>query len=272
MTAKDTVVVPISDMHSGGSTALFPDSIRWFKHGNHTPNSTQVEIFKHWMKCAESVAVDRKGKDMIIVVDGDSVDGNHHNTPQLTTILPNEQINIHIELMKAFMNTAKWNDKTDKIYYVTGTEAHVEDNEDIIGLRMKAEPNGNVHAWDELQLIVNGKHIWFAHQGTSAGRGANQGNALRNWLKDIFTECVQEGNTPPDFIVTGHSHKPYYTPYCGRLNGDYHLVHGMICPSWQSKTRFGYKVAALQKNKIGMQWFTVTKDGHITQPKEMVMK
>lgn len=266
------MIVPISDTHSGGSTALFPDSIRYFKHGNHTPSSLQADIFNHWIKCATAVAQERKGKNLIIVVDGDAIDGFHHMTPQLTTILPNEQINLHVELMKVFMSTALFNVKTDKIYYVSGTEVHVEENEDIIGLQMNAEPNGNVHVWDELILDVNGKSIWFAHQGASAGRGANQGNALRNWIRDIFNECVQEGTRPPDFIITGHSHKPYYTPYSGRYNGGYHLVHGMICPSWQSKTRYGYKVAALQKSKIGLQYFTVTKDGHITMPVEMVMK
>ena len=269
---KNTVIVPISDLHSGGSTALFPDSIRWFKHGNHTPFDKQKRMFEHWISCAEEIRKHRAGKKLIIIHNGDAIDGNHHNTPQTTTILPNEQIDIHIELMKAFMSTAGYKDSQEEIYYVTGTEVHTDDWEDEIGRRLGATNNGPVNAWDELNINVNGAKIWTAHKGPTAGKGANQGNSLRNWLRDMHVECLGEGKTPPDFVIFSHVHKPYYTPYVGRVNGKYHLIHGMITPSWQSKTRFATQVAALQENKIGLQWFDVTKQGNIIPPSERLMR
>lgn len=268
---KDVIFACIADLHSGGSTALFPPDIRFFKHGNHTPFTIQKEMFDHWIECAKALRVARRGKKLIIVHDGDAVDGNHHGTPQLVTVLPEEQIKLHIELMQAFMAECAYK-AGDDLYYVTGTETHVDDTEDEIGRCLQANPNGAVHAFDELRIEVNGRQIWFAHHGPSTGRGANQGNSLRNWLRDIFVECMQENLTPPDFVVFGHNHKPYYTPYSGRIDGNYHIVHGMITPSWQSKTRYAYRVAPLQKNKIGMQWFEVTKQGHILPPKEMLMR
>lgn len=269
---KDTIVACIADLHSGSSTALFPPDIRYFKHGNHTPSAMQKDMFEHWMACAKELKDARRGKKLIVVIDGDAVDGNHHGTPQLVTMLPNEQIDLHIELMKAFLIEAGFKYGADELYYVTGTETHVDETEDEIGRRMQAIPNGRVHAHDELKIEVNEQRLWFTHQGPGTGRGANQGNALRNWLRDLFEECKQENLTPPDVVVTGHVHKPYYSAHVGRIDGDYHTVHGMITPSWQGKTRYGYKVAALQTNKIGMQWFGVTKDGYITQPTEKLMR
>ena len=223
------------------------------------------------MKCAAEVKQARRRKKLIIVHDGDAIEGNHHNSPQIATVLEDEQIEIHVELMKAFKSEVGYKDQQDETYYVTGTETHTGDADDLIARRMMAVPNGPVNAWDELRLNINGRRIWFVHHGPSAGRGANQGNALRNWLRDLFLECVQENQSPPDFVITGHTHKPYYTPYVGRLNGQYHLVHGMICPSWQSKTRYAYKAAPLETNKIGMQWFEVTKHGAILPPVERLM-
>ena len=268
---KDTLVVPISDLHIGSTVALFPDGIRYFKHGNHTPSSLQKRIFDHWMFCAEKVKEARKGKKLIIVVDGDSIDGVHNGTHQLVTSLINEQIALHIEIMKAFMGVAGFV-KTDDIYYVTGTEVHVEDSEDDIGRMMGAVPDYNVHAWDELKLEVNGRMLYFVHHGPTAGKGANKGNGLRNWLRNMFIECIQEGLNPPDCIITGHTHDPWCDTYTGRVDGNYRKLHGIICPAWQSKTRYAFRVAPLAQNKIGLQYFTITKDGMISDPVEWIMK
>ena len=266
---KDTLVVPISDMHSGGTTALFPNRFLQFKHGNHTPVKQQKAMFKHWSFCAEKIAKERKGKKLIIVHDGDAIEGYHHNSHQVVTMLEEEQIEIHVELMDFFLKAVGG---ADELYYVTGTEVHTNDGESRIGEDLDAVPNGDLFAYDELRITVNGQRLWFVHHGPTAGKGANRGNALRNWLKNIFYECLHEGMPPPHVIVTGHTHNPDWNNYVGRVDGSYHLVRGLICPSWQQKTRFAYKAAPLLTNKIGLQYFTITKDGLISDPVEWIMK
>jgi len=207
-----------------------------------------------------------------LVVDGDAIDGDHHSSLEIVTRQKNEQINIHINLMSYFLGIVNFDRRTDSLHYVAGTEIHSSDAEHIIGEKLKAKqtPEGH-YAWDELRLEINGKRVWFVHHGPSAGKGANQGNSLRNWLRDNFFEALGEGEEPPHFVITGHTHKPYWTTYIGRYKGTYHCCHGMICPSWQQKTRFGHKVAPLQQNKIGMQYFVITDDGIIGEPVEMLM-
>jgi len=229
-------------------------------------------MFAHWMNCAQELRKARARKKLIIVHNGDAIDGNHHGTPQLVTMLPEEQVKLHTELMKAFMSECGFSHAKDKIYYTFGTEVHVDSTEDGIGRQMRAQPNGNVNVFNELRIKVNGRRLWFVHHGPNAGRGVNQGNALRNWLRDIFEECKQENIAPPDFVVSSHVHKPYYTVHVGRMDQGYHMLHGMITPSWQAKTRYGYKVSPLQKNKIGMQWFEVTKQRQIIPPVERLMR
>ena len=268
---KDVVIVPISDTHSGSTTALCPNRFMQFKHTNHTPLSEQVQMWEHFERCADEIKEARKGKDLIVVHLGDAVDGVHHNTLQIYTRMINEQAAVHEELMSHFKKVVGFK-PSDKLYYVTGTECHVEDIEDLIGLHLGAEHNGNVHAFDELKITVNGRRLWFVHHGPSSGKGANRGNGLRMWLKNHFYDAVHECEPPPHYIVTGHTHDPDWNEYIGRYKGEYFKVQGLICPSWQKKTRYGYKKAPIKMTKVGLQYFTVTKDGNITDPVERLMK
>lgn len=151
--SKDALVVPISDLHSGGTTALFPNRFVQFKHANRKPTAEQKAMFKHWSFCADKVAEARKDKKLIIVHDGDALEGYHHNSHQVITMLEEEQIDIHIELMDFFLQKVGG---ADELYYVTGTEVHTNDGESRIGKDLGAIPNGELFAHDELRIKSSG--------------------------------------------------------------------------------------------------------------------
>ncbi len=261
-TVKDTIVVCLSDMHSGGTTALFPAKFWQFKHQNHTPTEEQLKMYDHFSATAQVVAKARKGKRLIIVHDGDAIDGIHHKTPQSITQLKREQMDIHIDLMDDFMQAVNFG-KEDLLYYVTGTEVHVNDSEDRIGEDLGAEKNGDLYAFDLLDLEVNGLRLWFSHHGTSSGKGANKGNALRNFMRNVYYDCQGENIRPPDFVITGHTHDPMYEILPRWEGNKFHMLHGAILPSWQQKTRYAYRVAPTQLNRIGLAWFEIKASGDI---------
>jgi predicted phosphodiesterase len=272
MVIQDTLIVPLSDLHSGGSTALFPNKFYQFQHSNHTPTDQQKAMYQHFSACADQVLRARKNKRLIVVVDGDGTEGVHHNSLQVVTRLVEEQISIHIDLMDFFLRTVKFG-KHDELYYVKGTECHTGDVEDVIGNDLGAVPTADgLHAWDSLRLTVNGKRIWFTHHGPGSGKGAKKGNAMRVWLSDRFYEAVNEGEDPPHFIVTGHTHDPFYQVYVARYRGTYHALRGLICPSWQQRTRYANGKVPLDRNKIGLQYFSVSAAGDISDPVELLMK
>ena len=269
---KDTVIVPISDLHSGGSTALFPKRFWQFQHTNHTPTDKQKLMFDHWVFCANEIKRARKGKRLIVIHNGDAIDGNHHNTFQVVTRQKSEQMDIHIDLMDYFLQTVGFDRRSDQLYYVVGTEVHTNDSEHLIGEDLGAVPCGDLFAWDELKLEVNGKRLWAVHHGPNPGNGANKGNTLRNWLKNNFFNQTSEGAPPPHYVFTGHYHDPCWSMFVARYKGEYHAIHGLISPSWQHKTRYAFRAAPMKKNKIGMQYVTITKEGLISDPVEMLMK
>lgn len=127
----NTLLVCPSDMHSGGSTALFPhynqlkNGFWQFKHTRYTPSGKQCDLANHWDECADKTATARQGKRLIIVGMGDMIDGSHHHTLQLATHNVDEQKDVHVWLMQRFMNCVGFDrSRGDKFYVLSGTEVH----------------------------------------------------------------------------------------------------------------------------------------------------
>lgn len=260
---KDTLIVALSDMHSGGSGTLFPNREIQFRYGNHRPDERQRRLYHHWKACIQHAATLRKNKRLVIVHNGDALEGVHHKSIANITFTKKEQAEIHTELMDEFMRGAKFG-KDDKLYYVNGTEAHTGDHEHGIAKDLGAE-GGRAH--DFLDLTVNNKHIWFVHHGAQKGTGYTEGNALRLWLGKIYWDCLKDKRTPPDVVVTGHYHAVCYNTFVM----DFHTLHGVICPSWQLKTRYAWQKAPVSKNEIGAVFINVRADGFIQTPEALVM-
>lgn len=262
MPNKDTLLVLLSDMHSGSNFALFPDrTVKLKGGGNHTPNSDQQLIYARWLKFIDEVSKERKGRKVILVNDGDAIEGHHHkNTDAVRDI--DDQCEIHIELMNQFQKGIGWQ-RGDALYYVRGTETHTTAKEEDLAEEMGAIQHANgEYIADHLELNINGRVAWFIHEGSTAGNGANEGNALRNWLRNVYFDALKDHEEPPDAVYSGHVHTPAYQVYIASDNGQPRMVHGIILPSWQKKTRFAYKVAPVAKNRIGgtMQLYTAGGD------------
>ena len=273
---KDTLVVVLSDLHSGGSTALFPNRF-WQStttEHNHTPTQRQAAMYKHFERCMEYAAQNRRGKRLVVVHDGDAIEGVHHNSIQVITQNKAEQAGIHIDLMDTFLKRTRFSKKNgDLLYYVSGTETHVGDIEQSIAKDLSAEnnPEGG-RVFDHLELNINGRLVWMVHHGKGRGRGANEGNELRNWMRDVFWDCMKVKAQPPDLVITGHTHTPTWNTYIGRNINSFHMIHGVVCPSWQMKTRYAYKVAPVDRNEIGAVFVEIRADGEIRAPIILMME
>ena len=257
----NVLLVSLSDMHSGGSTALFPDKSMTLKYDDKnamrlTPSPEQKKLYKHFLQCAERVRKLADGRRIIIVHNGDAIEGMHHNSVQVMTPSPRHQSQIHIELMGTFLDRVGFSVKRgDELHYTSGTESHTGWEEYGIAGHFSAL-GAQYH--DELKLKVNGLEIWYTHHGANAGKGANEGNAHRNWLRDIYFDALKCKASPPDLVITSHFHKCTYNSYSDSFQ---HTIHGVILPSWQQKTRYAFRAAPFQRNDIGLVTTTITEDG-----------
>jgi len=269
---SDTIQAVISDLHTGSIHALTV-ARKW--KGERTmwvfPRSEQVAMREHLDRYTGEVAKARNGKKLKLIVNGDAIDGDHHNTPDVFTRDINEMADLHIEIMADIQKKMGWQ-KGDELYYIKGTEVHTSDKEHYIAEQLNAIPDkeGN-YAHDSFDVVTNGKVSRFVHHGPGAGAGANEGNAVRNWLKAIHYDAMKDGIETPDIIYTGHVHNPTYATFETRKGMDYKIIHGIITPSWQAKNRYAWMKAPVSRNKIGGVIHEIKEDGTICVPKFSIM-
>jgi hypothetical protein len=268
---EDTLVVNLSDFHSGGSTALFLPKFWQGVHTNHTPTKLQKQMWRHFDKCAAKIAEMREGKRLVVVHNGDAIDGWHHSTLEVVTRSENEQIEIHCDIMDLFLIRIGFNkEKGDKLFYTLGTECHTNDGENQIGEDLGAEMNGDLYVFNNLKININGREISYLHHGPTAGRGPNIGNAHRNWLRDKFFLSQRMNEKQTDMFVTSHVHVGNYGTFVGREDNTWHTVRGIITPSWQIPTRYGKRASKGDPSDIGLFTFVVTASGDILDPVPMI--
>ena len=260
-------------MHTGSSTALFP--ARGFKakgrDGNHvSPNAKQTEIHPTFVRFAGEVAKARKGKRLIVVHNGDAIDGFHHGSLQESLFQINDQCAAHVALMQEFMRRVGFK-RGDELYYVVGTETHVGNSENDIARELGAvKVDDETYVHEILELNVNGMTHVFAHHGKARGAGQNEGNSLRNFLRDIRADREKDGLPPIDVLWSGHTHGHTYNTHIARKRSDFHVLHGVICPSWQAKTRYALGKVAMAVNSIGGVYARVSVDGLMGVPRFVV--
>lgn len=269
---RDVITASISDMHSGGLTALFPNYQMVFEYDNNNripymPTGLQLKLYDHWIYCADVLKKKAKGKKMVIVFNGDAIEGAHHNTIQIISARPSHQGEIFTELFETFLARSGFSVKNgDELYFIAGTESHTGWEE--FTLKKKFDVLGAKYG-DELKLKINGKNLWWKHEGAQPGKGTNEGNAIRNFARDIYWDCIKEGKEPPHLITNSHYHKASYDSY----NNSYrHTVHCQVLPSWQMKTRYGHRASNFQRNDIGMTFNEITKDGNIIIGEPLLME
>lgn len=273
MIIKDTVLAVLSDMHTGSSTALFPAG-GYRGDGaedNHVlPNDRQRYIHSIFIRFAGEVAKARKGRRLIVVNLGDAIDGFHHGSLQECLFKEKDQGAAHLLLMDEFFERVG-RQKGDELYYVRGTEVHVKESEDELAHTLGAiKSPGGKHVHEILTLNINGMTHAFAHHGKQRGTGQNEGNALRNFLRDVRADRSKDGLPPLDALWSGHTHGHTYNTHVERRGGQFHILHGVICPSWQAKTRYAYGVVPMAVNSVGGVYVRIGADGYMATPQFVV--
>jgi hypothetical protein len=203
---------------------------------------------------------------LVVVFLGDSVDGFHHGSLQESIFKEQDQCAAHVELMQKFLKTAGFG-RGDELHYVKGTETHVKDTEQEIAKELRAKPNEEgEYISDALMLNINGTWHGFVHHGKQRGSGQNEGNSLRNFLRDVRSDREKDGLQRLDVLWSGHTHGHSWNTHIARRGGNFHEFHGIICPSFQAKTRYAYKVVPMAVNSVGGTYMRITADGQIGRP------
>lgn len=275
MPNKDTVVAVISDMQVGSTMALAPSKWNLHDGGTFHASPAQMIIHRQWVHSAKQVkdvlADGRNRKRLVLVLNGEPIDGDHHDTPQIVTKNRTEQIDMAVSLLDEWMQVVEYEPKRgDCMYLVRGTSAHERgehierigrDLDGVVPYRKDSSTltkDGRYH-WQKLRRTVNGKLFNVTHHGFSRGsRAWSTENAIYNTLKSAYFTALDYGYEAADFYIRSHKHVLTVAEYHGRNK----TLHGVQTPCFQLKTHFCNQVAANEDiNTIGIIYYDVLKTG-----------
>lgn len=272
MANKDTVIAVHSDLHAGSTVAVCPPKWNLNDGGTFYASPAQQILHRQWIHSAKSVKdllnENRRRKRLVIILNGEPIDGVHHETHQLITRGKPEQEQIAVTLLDEWMQVAGYNpQRGDCMYLIRGTTAHERgehlnnvgrDLDGVIPYRKDSSSTtkDGKYYHDLIRRTVNGKLFDVAHHGFSVSkRRWLKSNNVRWNLISIYFDCLEYKMPIPDYVIRSHAHEYTFDRYKN--------MWGCVTPGWQLKTNFGYKVATNNHiNTIGMVYFDVTKDGY----------
>lgn len=259
------IIVPFGDTHCGSTLGLCTPKVGLTDGGEYRASKAQKAMHKFWLSAwdeifssAEAVSTNVERARIHVIANGDLVDGDHHNTPQIFTRRDADQANLAIDLFAPIRNRA------ENMYIIAGTPSHVGINAEQIIAKELAVHNRAV--LPKLELEVQGKRFYFAHHGPNPGtREHTKGDSIRRQLRDEFYRSVAHGYKPADYYCWSHYHRsPPPETITMRADGKEHSMMGMVLPAWQLCTEYGHKVQKGPSiSTIGLRWFEVV-DGVVT--------
>src|SRR6266446_58906 len=179
-------LIVISDLHAGCRLALCPPSGATLDDGGrYVPSKLQVKLWNIWEEFWAWVPVATKGEPFAVVVNGDVVDGVHHNsTTQISQNLQ-DQAEIAYELLWPVVEMCE-----GRFYMVRGTEAHVGKSgveEEALGKRLEAKQNDlGQHARYELWIRCGKALCNIAHHIGVTSSMAYENSAVMRELAELY--------------------------------------------------------------------------------------
>jgi hypothetical protein len=244
---RPVVLAVVSDIHTGSTVGLCPSAgIDLDDGGRYEPSRAQRWLWQRWEWFWDEVARERDSAaaDLYVIVNGDVIDGRHHETTQVVS----GNLDVQAAVARACLEVPRALG-VDRWFVVRGTEAHVGPSaqaEEALARWLGAErdPDTGTYSWWHLRLIVHDLLIDIAHHGRTGHRSWTRWNATQLLAADIALSHLQSRERPPDLAIRSHYHR-YADSY------DAQPVRVIQTPAWQLATAYVHRRAPESLADIG---------------------
>lgn len=260
-------IAVVSDLHCGSTVAVCPPSLHLDDGGTYQASRHQLWLWQLWKDFWERVERERDEEDaeLYVVYNGDLVDGDHHDTPQIMSRNPVAQAMVLTDVLDVPEGLG-----ADKIFVVRGTGSHVgksgSSEEKVAmgmrdkGLPLQGDPERDTASWWHLRMDVQGLRLSFTHHGRTGYRPWTRPNASNLLAMQIFTEHALNGERHPDIAIRSHYHR-----YMESARGGC-PTYVLQTPAWQLATAYVHKVAPESLADIGGVIITIRDGQYSTEP------
>ncbi len=237
-----------SDTHVGSYAGLCPPSgIHLDNGGTITPSKFQDTTWRmfedFWGRFVP--ATTRGAEKVIVVHNGDAIDGNHHEAVDIVPSVQSQEA-AAIEIFRPIVK------RYPDFYMVRGTEAHgskSEQSTERIGKELGAvgDSEAGIFSWWQLWLDLDGVIVQLAHHIGTTSSAAYETSAPMRELIAGMVEAEQWGQPMPRVFVRSHRHRfvPVSVP---SKQGRIHLI---VTPAWQLRTPHVERIDRMRLPHIG---------------------
>lgn len=233
-----TNLLVISDTHLGCQHGLCsPDGHRMDDGGRYFPSPNQRVLCRWWeTMVGEWLPWATKGEPFALCVNGDAIDGVHHNSVTQWT----HNITTQAEAARDVIGPLA--ERASALYWVRGTEAHVgksgQDEERLARDLGAVQNDSGQYAAYQLRIMVGDALVDCQHHIGIAGSVAYETTALTKEMNEAYADSARWGQDPPQVMVRSHRHR------CAKVvlpsaKGDTLCI---VTPAWQLRTPFSYRV------------------------------
>lgn len=242
-----TCLVALSDLHIGSTVALCPPRVQLDDGGYYSASRAQRWIWGKWKLAWERVAELSAGHDLWVVINGDIVDGDHHDSHQIFMRSPEEQMSLAISILEPVVRSAA------HLFIVRGTSAHVGQRgwaEEKIADDLDAEGDkvSGTSSWWHLLLDCEGVLFDIAHHTTGGMLPWTSPNSMNRLAAQTIISYAQSGDRIPDVVIRSHKHKY-------KNSGDNYPVQAIGLPSWSLATEYIHRLKPGTLSDIGLVAF-----------------
>lgn len=257
-------VAHFGDTHCGGDTALLPP--RWKLPGGQTITQSKAQgwMWDRWMDYVGKLKDEAKCVPILGVVNGDIVEGKHHDMTQLAAAEPEDHAAIAVDVLDLALAQCRAS------VFIEGTNAHAGRQgrtENIVamlfardGKNIITPPDTSLLVWPVANVNFHGINLNIAHHGRVSGNERTRNNAANGEAADQVFEAMLSAHEQglksivPDYCLRNHAHRMsegYYMRTRTRLLG---------AGCWQLSTSHGHKGFAHRPPDVGAWMIRVFDD------------
>lgn len=249
-------IVAVSDLHIGSHAGLCPkDGIHLDSGAQQAPSKYQSYLAECWEHFwGEFVREKTRGcREVSVVINGDCIDGNHHQAVDLVSNIETQEA-AAVQILRPIA-------KKYRTFMVRGTEAHggkSDQNTESVARQIGCQVDSSgAYSVYQLWLEAGGVVFQFAHHIGTTSSAAYETSAPMRELVAGMVEAAQWDQRLPDVFVRSHRHR--YIPI-SIPRSDERDIQLIVTPGWQLRTPFVERIDRMRLPHIGGVVFIV-EDG-----------
>jgi hypothetical protein len=227
---KPRALVFVSDLHLGSDESILQPGFVTEKKQPVGQTPVAAWFYDCWEKGWKWVNDILEPQSYGLVINGDCIEGNHHNTTEIWSPDARNHVKAAKELLAPVAARAA------KRYMVRGTDCHVRGSENSVAEFIKAEVNPDVDQpyWDHLRIDACGVRVSVRHHFPATSRSYLEASQHSIQLGNAVNEAVRSGGVAPQVLVGAHRHRTGHFCDGNRVT--------IVTGAWQALTRHGHKV------------------------------